>query len=190
MHRGVHVTDTQEAVQHYGIRSEIAYQMQKELKELAYEIAKSNDNYMKIISEGLADAAPEMAKFENSNIVPELSIANDIAQAAKKLKTLRERKENVGGYNATGDLFDKTETGEVMTDEAKMLLEFLGTKRKNGYYRTSPQIRKGLLSYAKEAMKEAQKGQGTIPAEGIQRRTKKQILEQVLDDIVKALEKA
>ncbi len=41
MHRGVHVTDTQEAVQHYGIRSEIAYQMQKELKELAFDCEKA-----------------------------------------------------------------------------------------------------------------------------------------------------
>ena len=37
MHRGVHVTDTQEAVLHYGIRSEMAYQMQKKLKELAFD---------------------------------------------------------------------------------------------------------------------------------------------------------
>lgn len=37
MHRGVHVTDTQEAVLHYGIRSEIAYQMAKKLKELAFD---------------------------------------------------------------------------------------------------------------------------------------------------------
>ena len=33
MHRGVHVTDTQEAVLHYGIRSEMAYQMIKVRKE-------------------------------------------------------------------------------------------------------------------------------------------------------------
>ena len=37
MHRGVHVTDTQEAVLHYGLRSEIAYQMAKKLKELAFD---------------------------------------------------------------------------------------------------------------------------------------------------------
>lgn len=37
MHRGVHVTDSQEAVLHYGIRSEMAYQMQKKLKELAFD---------------------------------------------------------------------------------------------------------------------------------------------------------
>lgn len=37
MHRGVQVTDTQEAVLHYGIRSEMAYQMQKQLKELAFD---------------------------------------------------------------------------------------------------------------------------------------------------------
>ena len=37
MHRGVHVTDTQEAVLKYGIRSEMAYQMQKKLKELAFD---------------------------------------------------------------------------------------------------------------------------------------------------------
>lgn len=37
MHRGIHITDTQEAVQHYGLRSEIAYQMAKVLKELAFD---------------------------------------------------------------------------------------------------------------------------------------------------------
>ena len=37
MHRGIHVTDTQEAVLHYGLRSEIAYQMAKQLKELAFD---------------------------------------------------------------------------------------------------------------------------------------------------------
>ena len=37
MHRGVHVTDSQEAVLHYGVRSEMAYQMQKKLKELAFD---------------------------------------------------------------------------------------------------------------------------------------------------------
>ena len=41
MHRGVHVTDTQEAVLHYGIRSEIAYQMAKKLKELAFDCEKA-----------------------------------------------------------------------------------------------------------------------------------------------------
>lgn len=37
MHRGVHVTDTQEAVLKYGLRSEMAYQMAKKLKELAFD---------------------------------------------------------------------------------------------------------------------------------------------------------
>ncbi len=37
MHRGVQVTDTQEAVLKYGIRSEMAYQMAKKLKELAFD---------------------------------------------------------------------------------------------------------------------------------------------------------
>ncbi len=37
MHRGIQVTDTQEAVLHYGIRSEMAYQMAKTLKELAFD---------------------------------------------------------------------------------------------------------------------------------------------------------
>ena len=41
MHRGVQVTDTQEAVLHYGIRSELAYQMQKKLKELAFDCEKA-----------------------------------------------------------------------------------------------------------------------------------------------------
>ncbi len=37
MHRGIQVTDTQEVVQKYGLRSEIAYQMAKTLKELAFD---------------------------------------------------------------------------------------------------------------------------------------------------------
>ena len=37
MHRGIQVTDTQEAVLHYAIRSEMAYQMTKALKELAFD---------------------------------------------------------------------------------------------------------------------------------------------------------
>lgn len=41
MHRGVHVTDSQEAVLHYGIRSEMAYQMAKVLKELAFDCEKA-----------------------------------------------------------------------------------------------------------------------------------------------------
>lgn len=41
MHRGVQVTDTQEAVLHYGLRSEMAYQMQKKLKELAFDCEKA-----------------------------------------------------------------------------------------------------------------------------------------------------
>ena len=41
MHKGVHVTDTQEAVLHYGLRSEIAYQMSKKLKELAFDCEKA-----------------------------------------------------------------------------------------------------------------------------------------------------
>ena len=37
MHRGIHVTDTQEVVLKYGLRSEIAYQMAKKMKELAFD---------------------------------------------------------------------------------------------------------------------------------------------------------
>ena len=37
MHRGIHVTDSQEAVLHYGVRSEMAYQMARVLKELAFD---------------------------------------------------------------------------------------------------------------------------------------------------------
>ena len=37
MHRGIHVTQTQEVVLKYGVRSEMAYQMQKTLKELAFD---------------------------------------------------------------------------------------------------------------------------------------------------------
>ena len=37
MHRGIQVTDSQEAVLHYGVRSEMAYQMTKTLKELAFD---------------------------------------------------------------------------------------------------------------------------------------------------------
>ena len=41
MHRGMQVTDSQEAVLHYGIRSEMAYQMAKTLKELAFDCEKA-----------------------------------------------------------------------------------------------------------------------------------------------------
>lgn len=41
MHRGIHVTDTQEVVLKYGLRSEIAYQMQKALKALAFDCEKA-----------------------------------------------------------------------------------------------------------------------------------------------------
>ncbi|MBQ7220778.1 MAG: DUF5309 domain-containing protein [Synergistaceae bacterium] len=41
MHRGIQVTDSQEAVLHYGIRSEMAYQMAKTLKELAFDCEKA-----------------------------------------------------------------------------------------------------------------------------------------------------
>ena len=41
MQRGVHVTGTQEAVLHYGLRSEMAYQMTKKLKELAFDCEKA-----------------------------------------------------------------------------------------------------------------------------------------------------
>ena len=37
MHRGIHVTQTQEVVLKYGLKSETAYQMQKTLKELAFD---------------------------------------------------------------------------------------------------------------------------------------------------------
>ncbi len=37
MHRGIHVTDTQEVVLKYGLRSEIAYQLAKTLKEIAFD---------------------------------------------------------------------------------------------------------------------------------------------------------
>lgn len=37
MHRGIHVTDTQEVVQKYGLTKETAYQMHKTLKELAFD---------------------------------------------------------------------------------------------------------------------------------------------------------
>ena len=41
MHRGIQITDTQEAVLHYGLRSEMAYQMAKTLKELAFDCEKA-----------------------------------------------------------------------------------------------------------------------------------------------------
>ena len=41
MHRGIQVTDSQEAVLHYGVRSEMAYQMAKTLKELAFDCEKA-----------------------------------------------------------------------------------------------------------------------------------------------------
>ena len=37
MHRGIHVTDTQEVVLKHGVRKETAYQMAKTLKELAFD---------------------------------------------------------------------------------------------------------------------------------------------------------
>ena len=37
MHRGIHVTDTQEVVLKHGVRKETAYQMTKALKELAFD---------------------------------------------------------------------------------------------------------------------------------------------------------
>ena len=41
MHRGIHVTKTQEVVLKYGLKSETAYQMQKTLKELAFDCEKA-----------------------------------------------------------------------------------------------------------------------------------------------------
>ena len=41
MDRGIEVTDTQEVVQHYGVQSEIGYQMQMQLKELAFDCEKA-----------------------------------------------------------------------------------------------------------------------------------------------------
>lgn len=41
MHRGIHVTQTQEVVLKYGLSSEVAYQMQKTLKELAFDCEKA-----------------------------------------------------------------------------------------------------------------------------------------------------
>ncbi|MBQ6664053.1 MAG: DUF5309 family protein [Synergistaceae bacterium] len=41
MHRGIQVTDTQEVVLKHGVRSEMAYQMQKTLKELAFDCEKA-----------------------------------------------------------------------------------------------------------------------------------------------------
>ena len=41
MHRGVQVTDTQEAVLHYGVKSELGHQMRKKLKELAFDCEKA-----------------------------------------------------------------------------------------------------------------------------------------------------
>ena len=41
MDRNVYVTDTQEAVQHYGLQSEIAYQMRMKLKELSFDCEKA-----------------------------------------------------------------------------------------------------------------------------------------------------
>lgn len=41
MERGVHVTGTQEAVQHHGVQSEMAYQMSKKLKEIALDCEKA-----------------------------------------------------------------------------------------------------------------------------------------------------
>ena len=41
MHRGIQVTDTQEAVLHYGLKSETAYQMRKEMKALAFDCEKA-----------------------------------------------------------------------------------------------------------------------------------------------------
>jgi len=41
MHRGIQVTDTQEAVLHHGVQSELAYQMQKKMKELAFDCEKA-----------------------------------------------------------------------------------------------------------------------------------------------------
>lgn len=41
MHRGIQVTDTQEVVLKHGVRSEMAYQMQKALKELAFDCEKA-----------------------------------------------------------------------------------------------------------------------------------------------------
>ena len=41
MHRGIQVTDTQEVVLKYGLRSEMAYQMAKALNELAFDCEKA-----------------------------------------------------------------------------------------------------------------------------------------------------
>ena len=41
MHRGIHVTQTQEVVLKYGLKSETAYQMQKTLKALAFDCEKA-----------------------------------------------------------------------------------------------------------------------------------------------------
>ena len=41
MSKGVQITDTQEAVLHYGVKSETAYQLAKTLKELAFDCEKA-----------------------------------------------------------------------------------------------------------------------------------------------------
>ena len=41
MHRGIHVTQTQEVVLKYGLRTETAYQMRKALQELAFDCEKA-----------------------------------------------------------------------------------------------------------------------------------------------------
>ena len=56
MHKGVQVTDTQEAVLHYGIKSELAYQMQKKLKELAFDCERALiQQDTKILGTSIAD---------------------------------------------------------------------------------------------------------------------------------------
>ena len=145
------------------------------------ELTDTDDTTIPSVANGLEAAAPQMAKFENSNIRPELSLANDISQAVSTLKTLRESNQSVEEYTSSTDLFGAAETNETMTDEAKKLLEFFGTKKQNGRYRTAKQISQGLIKYAEEAMTEARNGQNILTDDVL--RSKGQILDKVLNEI-------
>ena len=135
-----------------------------------------SEDSIKNLSNALRDAAPQMAKFEASHIRPELSLHEDIFQAVKLFKQIKENGRTVEEYLATSDMFHDA------TPEALKLLEFFGTKKKTTKrFRSASVISDALKNYAKLAMSEVQEGQGTLTNDVFA--SKGQLLDSVLNDV-------
>jgi hypothetical protein len=134
------------------------------------------DNNIRNAARAMFQAAPKFAQLQdliNQGVLQDLNISTEIAEAARKLSSLREIGQPVGDYLRTGQMF-----GPDISETARELLKIFHENA-----RRPANVGDILNAYAEEAMRVGRKDQGTMFGAGEPKR-KEDILRGAKNSVV------